>query len=114
MKYSFKKYEKLHKEKDFKNVFSGKEKIFSDYLRLYFCENNLKYSRLGISIKKSFGKAVIRNRAKRHIREFFRTTKHKLKKNIDMIFIISNEFKNLDFYKRKEAFITLLKEKNLI
>ncbi len=113
MKYSLKKYEKLSLEKEFKYVFQNGKKIFSPYLRLYFAVNNLNYSRLGISIKKKFGNAVERNKAKRHIREIFRLNKN-LKQNVDLIVIIENKFKTLNFEARKNTFLSLLKKINLI
>lgn len=47
--------------------------------------NNLGYSRIGITIPKKTGNAVVRNRWKRLIREAFRTQKDQLPQGFDFV-----------------------------
>lgn len=57
---------------DFKRVFEQGAKISSKYLVIYARPNGLTYSRLGLSISKKIGNAVVRNRLKRRLREALR------------------------------------------
>ena len=49
--------------------------------------NGSKTTRLGITVTKKIGKAVKRNRIKRHVREFFRLNKHSLPPGCDLVVI---------------------------
>jgi ribonuclease P protein component len=43
--------------------------------------------RLGITVSKKVGSAVVRNRVKRHVREWFRGSRGKLRAGIDLVVI---------------------------
>lgn len=61
-------------------------------LVLHACENDCGFPRLGVSIGKSCGKAVLRNRLKRLIREAFRQNKHLIPQNFD--YVVSMSYKS--------------------
>jgi len=52
-----------------------------------FAPNGLPHSRLGVAMARRWRKAVERNRAKRLVREAFRTNKHRLPKGLDIVVI---------------------------
>lgn len=51
------------------------------------CENGLDRPRLGLSVSRKVGSAVVRNRWKRLLREAFRLEKEHLPKGVDLVVI---------------------------
>lgn len=106
--FSFPKCCKLRSADDFSNL-----KIDTlNYKRLpiivYFKESTLGNGRIGISVSKKVGNAVIRNRFKRILREFFRKSHLKLI-SFDFLFIVNFSYlKKDETLSRKEHY--LLKE----
>lgn len=52
-------------------------KLHTPHFILLLAENSIASSRLGLTVSRKVGNAVMRNRVKRYLREFFR---HELKK----------------------------------
>lgn len=63
----------LAKRRDFDLVFREGLTSAAKYLVLYARYNELDWNRLGLSVSKKIGKAVVRNRVKRLLREAVRT-----------------------------------------
>jgi ribonuclease P protein component len=59
----------IRKRRDFELVFKEGISSRSQYLVLYARPNELSYNRLGLSVSKKIGKAVIRNRIRRLLKE---------------------------------------------
>jgi ribonuclease P protein component len=62
----------LTKRGDFKKVFELGSKFPSKFIIIYALPNGLLYCRLGLSVSRKIGDAVVRNRIKRRLREIFR------------------------------------------
>lgn len=60
-------------------------------LRLYVCENHGAHPRLGVSVGRSCGKAVVRNRLKRLIREAWRLDQYQIPSGYDYLVMVSPE-----------------------
>ena len=81
---------KLKKTHQFKNVYNNGQSYANRLLVLYVWENKKPFRRIGYSVSKKVGKAVVRNRIKRLLREVYRHNKDKLKVGFDLIFIARN------------------------
>ncbi len=55
---------------------------------IYYKKNNFNQSRIGLSVPKKIGKANVRNRLKRLIREYFRQSEYKFL-GVDILFVVS-------------------------
>jgi ribonuclease P protein component len=69
--YSFKKNKRLLNKKDYQRVFEEKIKVQGNFFKVYYRQGIS--SKLGIITSSSYGKAHVRNRFKRQIREAFRS-----------------------------------------
>lgn len=58
-----------------------------EFITVYFMPNKSSYNRIGISVSKKVGNAVIRNRAKRIIRAAYRLNENKFPIGYDIIFV---------------------------
>ena len=64
-------------------------RVSNGLLTLYMAENECGYPRLGVSIGKPFGSAVVRNRLKRLLREVFRQSHDHIPAGFDYLLMIS-------------------------
>lgn len=64
---------------------------------VYYRPNRLDRSRVGFSVGKGLGKAVVRNRTKRLMRESYRLLSDKLIGSSDMIIVARNRAAGKDF-----------------
>lgn len=87
--FTFGKKKRLVTNRQFKAVLDHRISVSNGLLVLYMAENNLDYSRLGISVGKSFGGAVARNRAKRLLREAWRLYQGQIPVGFDYLLMIS-------------------------
>lgn len=69
---TFPKTARLRKRAEFLQLSSAEHKIAVRGFLVVWRENNLQMARLGITASKKIGCAVVRNRVKRYLREFFR------------------------------------------
>jgi ribonuclease P protein component len=94
---------RLYGRDNIRKVFNDGERLIGDSIKLYYVEG--EPTRFAISVPKSYGKAVARNRIKRVIREFLRLNKDlwhdnrwviiKITKNPDNEELIIRELKTL-------------------
>jgi ribonuclease P protein component len=88
-RFSFPKTNRLVSNKQFKAVLARNLCARNDLLTLFVAENNCGHLRLGVSVGKSIGGAVVRNRLKRLLREVFRQNQHRICANCDYLLMIS-------------------------
>ena len=83
----FRSWEHLKREGDFRLTFDRKRSVSDERLIIYARENGLEHNRLGMSVSRKVGPAVVRNRLRRLYREAFRLTKAELPTGMDLILI---------------------------
>lgn len=72
---------------EFDRCFKRRKSASDTVLIVYACENGLDHPRLGCSVSRKVGNAVVRNRYKRLFREAFRLAQHDLPSGIDLVLI---------------------------
>ncbi len=89
MALSFPKKKRLASNRQFKAVLDHGRRVGDHLLTLYMAPNPCGYPRLGVSVGKSSGNAVVRNRLKRLLREAFRQSQHQIPQDFDYVLMIS-------------------------
>jgi ribonuclease P protein component len=87
---------RLRKRADFLRLAGTVQKIASRGILVVWQSNGLATARLGVTVSKKVGCAVIRNRIKRYIRETFRTNRSCLPA-VDLNVIARSESATMDF-----------------
>jgi len=93
---SLSRRERLTDAENFIRVYREGKRIKLYGLTIIFAGNSLPYRRIGISAGRKIGGATRRNRAKRLIRELFRTNKGIFPPGHDLVFMPCREFLQLD------------------
>jgi len=91
-RFSFPKKKRLVSNSQFKAVMARGRRLSNGVLTLYMARNDCEYSRLGVSVGKSRGNAVVRNRFKRLMREAFRQNTERIPAGFDYLLMISHRW----------------------
>ena len=80
-----------------------------------YCRKNKKgLSRLGITVSTKLGKAVVRNRVRRRLREVYRLSKNEMKQGYDVILVGRGRAITASFSKMQRQYAAALKELGLM
>ena len=84
------------------------------YLVLYARKNREGMNRLGITVSKKLGKAHIRNRARRRLREVYRLNEDKFLPGWDIVLVARTRTVDASFEKLTTAFLQLAEKAGLL
>ena len=77
----------IKENKDFRRIYAKGKSYASGILVTYVIRNRTRGVRIGITTGKKIGKAVLRNRSRRIIREAFREISDSVKNGYDIVFV---------------------------
>jgi len=102
-----KKY-RIKKNEEFQKVFKHGASMANRQFVIYMLDQpEEKEFRLGLSVSKKVGKAVVRNRIKRLIRQVFIEEKDNIQKGKDYIIIARKPAAEMDYHEVKKSLIHL-------
>ena len=83
----FPKNHRLKTPADFRRVYERRRSASNGRMIVFGCENELGVARLGLSVSRKVGGAVVRNLWKRMLREAFRLSREKLPPGVDLVIV---------------------------
>jgi len=83
----FPRSDRILRGSDFQRIYARRSSASDEVLLVYACENGLTGPRIGLSVSRKVGGAVVRNRWKRMLREAFRLSKAELPRGADLVVI---------------------------
>jgi len=102
-----KKKEIIKKSNDYTKIINSNKKIKNKYYSIFYTKSNSTL--FGISIPKKTGKAVVRNKIKRQIKNIIDNNKLHIQNNYNYVIIIRKEILELSYNEKEQELITLFK-----
>jgi ribonuclease P protein component len=87
VEFKFPASRRLKAPAEFRRAYDRNRSAADSVIVVYACENGLAHPRLGVSVSRKVGGAVVRNRLKRLYREAFRLTQYELPPGVDFVLI---------------------------
>ena len=84
------------------------------YLVLYARRNRLGVNRVGITVSKKLGKAHVRNRTRRRIREVYRLNEEKFLPGWDIVVVARSRALEAKFSTLTEAYLTAARKAGIL
>ncbi len=105
---------RLKKRKEFAYIYRNGVKYNSKNLSLVCVQSKLSEPRVGLSVSNKVGKAVVRNKIKRQLREIIKLELNNLRIHQNFVLIAHPTIVECDFSKLKAEVTALLKKGNLL
>lgn len=104
----------LRNKKDFSAIYNRGKSFGGKYVVLFCRRNNLGYNRLGFLASKKVGNSVVRNRARRLMKESYRQIQDSTLNGFDIILIARNTIKDVKCDEVYKSMSSLLKKAGII
>ncbi len=106
-----KKINIIKESKDFDEAFKKRQQYKSKYSYVYINNNNLDNYRFGICVSKKIGKAVVRNKLKRRIKDIIDKSKLHFK-NKDYIIVLKKSANSAEYLELQDDIVNILRKIN--
>ena len=104
----------LRKKKDFSTIYNEGKSVGERYVVLFYTKNDLPYNRTAFLASKKVGNSVIRNRARRLMKESYRKLEQYLESGYDLIWIARKTINNLKCEDVKKSMEAALKKPGIL
>ena len=86
----------------------------NSYMVLYARKNRTNTNRVGITVSKKLGHAVVRNRVRRRLREIYRLNEAKFQPGWDIVVVARTKAVGAEFCKLEEGYLALAKKAGIL
>lgn len=105
------KLHRVRKNEDFQSIIKDKKSVANSKVVVYYKKNNLSLLRVGFSVSKKLGNAVVRNKTKRQVRMMAREIFDQ-NQSMDYIIIVRNKFLESSYEENKKDLLFLYNKIN--
>lgn len=102
--------QRIRKKKDFLVLYKKGHRYKSRYFNLIYSVNALPYSRVGVVASRKVGGAVVRNKAKRWMRELFRRNRDLLESPVDLLIVAMPDMAQATWAEVREQYLQGVRE----
>ena len=95
----------LKKNSDFHRLYTRGRSSANPLIVVYCRKNGRDANRIGYTVSKKLGNAVVRNRIRRRLREIYRLNMHKLRKGFDIVVVARSKTVCARYSDIEEAFL---------
>ena len=100
--------------RDFKRLYAKGKSLCAGFLVMYYKKTGGKGNTLGLTVTKKIGKAVVRNRIRRLIRESYRLKEHELSGGYYIVFVARGKAVGASFDQISRDMSFLLKKSGIL
>lgn len=86
----------------------------NSYLVLYARKNHTATNRVGLTVSKKLGNAVVRNRVRRRLREIYRCNEQRFIPGWDIVVVARSRCVDADFGKLTHAYLSLAEKAGIL
>lgn len=104
----------LKENRDFRRLYRKGATAVDRCMVLYCCRNRLGRNRYGFTVSTKLGKAVVRNRARRRLREVYRLNSPQLRKGWDIILVARSRTVTASWKELNDTFLRLCRKLDLL
>ena len=104
----------LKENYEFRRLYQKGASAVSGPMVIYCRKNKLGHNRLGITVSVKLGGAVVRNRARRRLREVYRLNKPALKQGYDIILVARTRILSGSWKELNDSFLRICQKVNIL
>ncbi len=104
----------LKKNYEFKRLYNKGKTAVTPYMVVYALKTQRGHRRVGYTVSTKLGKAVVRNRVRRRLREIYRLNSDKLICSADIVIVARSRCVDGDYAKMERAFLHACAELGLL
>ena len=86
----------------------------NSFLVLYARRNRTGHNRVGVTVSKKLGHAVVRNRVRRRLREVYRLNEERFTPGWDIVVVARSRCISADFGKLTQAYLSLAEKAGIL
>ena len=104
----------LKENYEFRRLYQKGASAVGGGMVLYCRKNRLGHNRLGVTVSVKLGHAVVRNRARRRLREVYRLNSGRLRQGYDMILVARGRTLTASWKELNDTFLRLCRKLELL